>query len=203
MRIKIFAPPERKYSTWIGGSILAGLSTFRKVSNALVVQTRGGGNCANVGARCWLAWMIGMRTPISSTRNSRRSARPCQPTETASLHTGATSTSQLAEQLLPQSATPGMSSRLGPTVRRHGWHIEGDGKRGGCLCIVEHVGVGDVELASERANERVVWGGKACFNDTHLPAPPVPLPSHLRVCENLYGGSSLHVFFRARTVCSD
>jgi centractin len=31
MRIKIFAPPERKYSTWIGGSILAGLTTFRKV----------------------------------------------------------------------------------------------------------------------------------------------------------------------------
>ena len=31
MRIKIFAPPERKYSTWMGGSILAGLSTFRKV----------------------------------------------------------------------------------------------------------------------------------------------------------------------------
>ena len=30
-RIKIFAPPERKYSTWIGGSILAGLSTFKKV----------------------------------------------------------------------------------------------------------------------------------------------------------------------------
>ena len=35
MRIKIFAPPERKYSTWIGGSILAGLSTFRKVSTYL------------------------------------------------------------------------------------------------------------------------------------------------------------------------
>lgn len=33
MHIKIFAPPERKYSTWIGGSILAGLSTFRKVRN--------------------------------------------------------------------------------------------------------------------------------------------------------------------------
>lgn len=30
-RIKIFAPPERKYSTWIGGSILAGLSTFKKL----------------------------------------------------------------------------------------------------------------------------------------------------------------------------
>ena len=36
MRIKIFAPPERKYSTWIGGSILAGLSTFRKVFSLLV-----------------------------------------------------------------------------------------------------------------------------------------------------------------------
>ncbi|KAF2151425.1 Actin/actin-like protein [Myriangium duriaei CBS 260.36] len=35
MRIKIFAPPERKYSTWIGGSILAGLSTFRKVRISL------------------------------------------------------------------------------------------------------------------------------------------------------------------------
>ncbi|KAG4304434.1 hypothetical protein PORY_002144 [Pneumocystis oryctolagi] len=31
VKIKIFAPPERKYSTWIGGSILASLSTFRKM----------------------------------------------------------------------------------------------------------------------------------------------------------------------------
>lgn len=35
VRIKIYAPPERKYSTWIGGSILAGLSTFKKVSPEL------------------------------------------------------------------------------------------------------------------------------------------------------------------------
>jgi actin len=28
MKIKIVAPPERKYSVWIGGSILASLSTF-------------------------------------------------------------------------------------------------------------------------------------------------------------------------------
>jgi hypothetical protein len=34
MRIKIFAPPERKYTTWTGGSILAGLSTFKKVGVA-------------------------------------------------------------------------------------------------------------------------------------------------------------------------
>ncbi|KZS92970.1 actin-like protein [Sistotremastrum niveocremeum HHB9708] len=31
IKIRIFAPPERKYSTWIGGSILAGLNTFKKM----------------------------------------------------------------------------------------------------------------------------------------------------------------------------
>jgi len=31
MRVKIIAPPERKYSAWIGGSILASLSTFQQM----------------------------------------------------------------------------------------------------------------------------------------------------------------------------
>ncbi len=44
MRIKIFAPPERKYSTWIGGSILAGLSTFRKVCSSILVCLGCGAN---------------------------------------------------------------------------------------------------------------------------------------------------------------
>jgi len=30
MKIKVFAPPERKYFAWIGGSILASLSTFQE-----------------------------------------------------------------------------------------------------------------------------------------------------------------------------
>ncbi|AOA61642.1 Dynactin complex actin-related protein [Komagataella phaffii CBS 7435] len=30
-KLKIFSPPERKYSAWVGGSILAGLSTFQKL----------------------------------------------------------------------------------------------------------------------------------------------------------------------------
>ena len=30
MRVKVIAPPERKYSVWIGGSILASLSTFQQ-----------------------------------------------------------------------------------------------------------------------------------------------------------------------------
>ena len=31
MKLKVIAPPERKYSVWIGGSILASLSTFQKM----------------------------------------------------------------------------------------------------------------------------------------------------------------------------
>lgn len=31
VKIKIVAPPERKYSVWIGGSILASLSTFQNL----------------------------------------------------------------------------------------------------------------------------------------------------------------------------
>ncbi|MBA0551496.1 hypothetical protein Golob_022378, partial [Gossypium lobatum] len=34
MKIKVVAPPERKYSVWIGGSILASLSTFQQVSSS-------------------------------------------------------------------------------------------------------------------------------------------------------------------------
>ena len=30
-KVKIVAPPERKYSVWIGGSILASLSTFQNL----------------------------------------------------------------------------------------------------------------------------------------------------------------------------
>merc|ERR1712079_758230 len=31
MKIKVVAPPERKYSVWIGGSILSSLSTFQQI----------------------------------------------------------------------------------------------------------------------------------------------------------------------------
>jgi actin-related protein len=31
MKVKITAPPERKYSVWIGGSILASLTTFQQM----------------------------------------------------------------------------------------------------------------------------------------------------------------------------
>ena len=31
MKIKVVAPPERKYSLWIGGSILSSLSTFQEM----------------------------------------------------------------------------------------------------------------------------------------------------------------------------
>ena len=31
MKVKVVAPPERKYSVWIGGSILSSLSTFQQM----------------------------------------------------------------------------------------------------------------------------------------------------------------------------
>jgi actin len=31
MRVKIIAPPERKYAVWIGGSILSSLTTFESM----------------------------------------------------------------------------------------------------------------------------------------------------------------------------
>lgn len=39
MKIKVVAPPERKYSVWIGGSILASLSTFQQV-RCIIFQFR-------------------------------------------------------------------------------------------------------------------------------------------------------------------
>lgn len=38
MKIRISAPAERKYTTWIGGGILAGLSTFRKVRLSMTLS---------------------------------------------------------------------------------------------------------------------------------------------------------------------
>lgn len=40
MKIKIIAPPERKYSVWIGGSILASLSTFQQMWISKEVNNR-------------------------------------------------------------------------------------------------------------------------------------------------------------------
>ena len=67
MRIKIFAPPERKYTTWIGGSILAGLSTFKKVST-LVAHSKekilGG---AKNGSVSLTSFPTNTHTPLSFT----------------------------------------------------------------------------------------------------------------------------------------
>jgi hypothetical protein len=62
MRIKIYAPPERKYTTWTGGSILAGLSTFKKVRLAINVQYD---NWMLTMTRCGSIKMNGRRIPKS------------------------------------------------------------------------------------------------------------------------------------------
>jgi hypothetical protein len=76
MRIKIFAPPERKYSTWIGGSILAGLSTFRKVS--LHPSCRPMSFMLTRLARCGSILMTGMRIQILYTQSSHNEVQPAQ-----------------------------------------------------------------------------------------------------------------------------
>ena len=68
MRIKIFAPPERKYSTWIGGSILAGLSTFRRVSHPILYRISWISVLTHT-CRCGSALMTGKRIPRSFIRN--------------------------------------------------------------------------------------------------------------------------------------
>ena len=89
MRIKILAPPERIYTTWTGGSILAGLSTFKKVSRSLGTEDLTG---ALTKQRCGSRRMNGKKTQTSSIQSlPRRSVarhvaiRPeCRSPQTAS-----------------------------------------------------------------------------------------------------------------------
>ena len=72
MRIKIFAPPERKYSTWIGGSILAGLSTFRKVCHTISI---GRISVLIYTIRCGSISMTGTKILRSFIQSSTRARR--------------------------------------------------------------------------------------------------------------------------------
>lgn len=65
VKIKIYAPPERKYSTWIGGSILAGLNTFKKVC----LRSLPGLRVAHRIRRCGCQRKSTRRTPTSFTRS--------------------------------------------------------------------------------------------------------------------------------------
>lgn len=65
-KIKIYAPPERKYSTWIGGSILAGLNTFKKVGFFNMHKEF----CCLIDLRCGYQQRSIKRIQTLSTRNS-------------------------------------------------------------------------------------------------------------------------------------
>lgn len=69
MRIKIFAPPERLYSTWIGGSILAGLSTFRKMYVTIDDWHESKSNYPN-SDRHWKTFANDLQTRTLSTKSS-------------------------------------------------------------------------------------------------------------------------------------
>jgi Actin len=64
-KLKIYAPPERKYSTWIGGSILAGLNTFKKVSLLSIPCF-----CILINLRCGFLQKSIKKTQRLFTRNS-------------------------------------------------------------------------------------------------------------------------------------
>ena len=51
MKIKVIAPPERKYSVWIGGSILASLSSFQSMWISKEEYDEGGPTI--VHRKCW------------------------------------------------------------------------------------------------------------------------------------------------------
>lgn len=68
MRIKIYAPQERKYTTWIGGSILAGLSTFKKVGVAMDSENDEQKLTTN---RCGSTKTNGRRIPKSFIKSER------------------------------------------------------------------------------------------------------------------------------------
>lgn len=67
MRIKILAPPERIYTTWTGGSILAGLSTFKKV--CLLFRMQFHDSRLTRVYRCGLKRTNGRKTQTSSIPN--------------------------------------------------------------------------------------------------------------------------------------
>ena len=72
MKIRISAPAERKYTTWIGGSILAGLSTFRKVGKPIRLVNMNdltNASCLDVGERRRMA--RGPRGDIQTIRIKR------------------------------------------------------------------------------------------------------------------------------------
>ena len=81
MRIKILAPPERIYTTWTGGSILAGLSTFKKASCSSMWRIEKVTNVLTMERRCGWKRTSGRRIPIlfirSLHKRSRRVASPC------------------------------------------------------------------------------------------------------------------------------
>ena len=58
MKIKIVAPPERKYSVWIGGSILASLSTFQQMWISKQEYDESGPSI--VHRKCFVSFALGL-----------------------------------------------------------------------------------------------------------------------------------------------
>ncbi|GER34043.1 actin, partial [Striga asiatica] len=64
MKIKVVAPPERKYSVWIGGSILASLSTFQQMWISKGEYDESGPAIVHRKSVCTSAYMAGTELVI-------------------------------------------------------------------------------------------------------------------------------------------
>jgi hypothetical protein len=81
MKVKIVAPPERKYSVWIGGSILASLSTFQQmwISKQECVPTRLSGCVLLVFTRLTFLVPLQVRRVGSFDRSSQGKSSAVDP----------------------------------------------------------------------------------------------------------------------------
>merc|ERR1719295_345580 len=73
MKIKIIAPPERKYSVWIGGSILASLSTFQQMWISKQEYDESGPSIATVNASKSIE-----QNTITTRTNSMQDTKLCK-----------------------------------------------------------------------------------------------------------------------------
>ena len=62
-KIQIIAPPERKDSAWIGGSILASLSTFQQIWVSKQEYDESGPSIIHTRGRIWQKWEATVKKP--------------------------------------------------------------------------------------------------------------------------------------------
>jgi actin-related protein len=116
MRVKVVAPPERKYSSWIGGSILASLSTFQQMWVSKAEYDESGPSI--VHRKCFDGGTTkGSCVATSGAARSDVSSGPC---DGASIAPAPPSASSASASVVPVPTAPSASSAsVAPRVARN------------------------------------------------------------------------------------